>query len=198
MTSGEGGRADRVSTSTAPLLRSRPGCFIALGLACGTAFFAHDLPRKFRGDSQLAVAPQPVYLRCRKEELDLGRCYEEACLPPGRDEQGEGRARKVPSDSRRLKAVQIILAHTEMLGSHPEGGGGPPLHHYKRLKVEIANDSVPYAEETRRNHDQDNRDHRRRHNLGSGRGHQRLLSDTAHQAAAGRDRQSGILNFPDG
>ena len=46
------------------------------------------MPRKFRGDSQLAVAPQPVYLRCRKEELDLGRCYEEACLPPGRDSRG--------------------------------------------------------------------------------------------------------------
>jgi len=36
-------------------------------LACGTAFFAHDLPRKFRGDSQLAVAPQPVYLRCGRK-----------------------------------------------------------------------------------------------------------------------------------
>src|SRR5436309_16059702 len=53
MTSGEGGRADRVSTSTAPLLRSRPGCFIALGLACGTAFFAHDLPLNFRSGVQL-------------------------------------------------------------------------------------------------------------------------------------------------
>src|SRR2546422_5914183 len=49
-----------------------------------------SLDRKFRGDSQLAVAPQPVYLRCRKEELNLGRCHEEACLPPGRNEQRGG------------------------------------------------------------------------------------------------------------
>src|SRR5207249_6196146 len=60
-TSGEGRSADRASTSTAPLLRSRPGCFIAPGLACGTAFLPMTCP-EFSFRSAIGRSPVRIYI----------------------------------------------------------------------------------------------------------------------------------------